>query len=255
MLAELEVCHTRPASPTRRVAIGNTNLANGFGPLLLGCIAGWYALGQDEDFFAEAEVLLEHAKRQAPIAQPHLRHRFQADLVGLSRSVHRLRRNHDSLAFDSQVKTDKSVPHVLGALYALAGLTGSSHVEGCRYVGAALNWAKRRSITEPDGELVPDALESAERHELVSYMLFSLPTGSAGEESNGLSSQTSYASWDWAMGILEFSHDELDHLTTRQIDNRYRELLKAAHPDKGGSPQSAPTRIANLAKARQILTG
>ena len=250
MLAELEVCHTRPASPTRRVAIGNTNLANGFGPLLLGCIAGWYALGQDEDFFSDAEVLLEHAQRQAPIAQPHLRHRFQADLVGLSRSVHRLRRNHDSLAFDSQTKTDKSVPHVLGALYALAGLTGSRHVEGCRYVGAALSWAKRRSITEPDGVLVPDALESAERHELVSYMLFSLPEGASNTGDSG-----NCASWDWAMGILEFSHDELDRLTTRQIDNRYRELLKAAHPDKGGSPQSAPTRIANLAKARQILTG
>ena len=44
LLAELEVWHTRPLAPTRRLALGNLVLpvepAPGFGGLLLGAMAG-----------------------------------------------------------------------------------------------------------------------------------------------------------------------------------------------------------------------
>ena len=43
LLAELEVFHNRPFSPTRRIALGRRNLPldppPGYGPLLLGAIA------------------------------------------------------------------------------------------------------------------------------------------------------------------------------------------------------------------------
>ena len=51
LLAELEVFHNRPFSPTRRIALGRRNLPldppPGYGPMLLGAIAA--VAGEDLD--------------------------------------------------------------------------------------------------------------------------------------------------------------------------------------------------------------
>jgi len=249
-------------SPTRRVALGKANLSPGYGSLLLGCIAGWYSLGQDEDFFKGADVLLGHIRRKTPIAQPHLRHRFQIDLVGLSRSTHTLRKakpKGGDVEFISAVKTSSPTPHVLGAMYAAANMTGSTHQESCRQIEESLIWANRRSVLgqEADenrnGAVPGDSLSThrsklATRDELLFHLMLCLPPegGVFGDERN--------AGWNWAMDVLEFTEEDSDSLTLKQIENRYRQLLKLAHPDKGGNAKSAPKRIANLAQARKNLT-
>ena len=54
LLAELEVWHTRPAVPTRRIALGHMVLpvdpAPGFGGLLLGSIIAAHLAGINDDF-------------------------------------------------------------------------------------------------------------------------------------------------------------------------------------------------------------
>ena len=57
LLAELEVWHTRPAVPTRRIALGHMVLpvdpAPGFGGLLLGSIVAAHLAGVDDDFIPD----------------------------------------------------------------------------------------------------------------------------------------------------------------------------------------------------------
>lgn len=254
MLSELEACHSRPVSPTRRVALGKRHLPQGYGPLLLSCIAGWYSLDQDEDFYSDAATLLRHIKHKSPIAQPHLRHRFQVDLVGLSRSTHGLRRSKaknrtssSGLEFVSEVKTSSAVPHVLCAMYATGSLSGAMHQESCRLIEEALRWAKKRSLSEVDASAM-SRKKLVERDELLFYLMLGLPL------ENGTLAGERHASWDWAMDVLEFTESDEANLTLQQIENRYRQLLKVAHPDRGGNAKSAPSRIANLAKARKILS-
>jgi hypothetical protein len=61
MLAELEVYHSRPIAPTRRVAIGRTILpvedSPGFGGLLLGSIVAKYRQRIDSALLEERELM------------------------------------------------------------------------------------------------------------------------------------------------------------------------------------------------------
>lgn len=234
-------------SPTRRVALGQAHLPAGYGPLLLGCVAGWYAIGQDEDFFRGADELLDRVRRRVPVAQPHLRYRFQVDLVGLSRSVHSLRRGQSGqLEFVSVAKTHAATPHVLAAIYAAGQLTEDAEdaelrEPSCDQIREALLWARGKRHLRDVG-----------RDELLAHLMLEVPSANGVADANGRRSNA--AGWDWALGVLEFTPDEAARVTPRQIENRYRKMLKAAHPDKGGCAQNAPTAIANLSKARQILT-
>lgn len=217
-----------------------------------------------------AEALLDCVRRQVPVAQPHLRYRFQVDLVGLSRSSHVLRRSASGqLEFVSATKTHSATPHVLAAIYAAGGQTGTGagadaelREQSCRHIHEALLWARGKRHLREAGR------GEAGRDELLMHLMLDAPTangstngavgshGTAG--SNGAASANgrhiNAASWDWAMGVLEFTPDEAASVTHRQIENRYRKMLKAAHPDKGGCARNAPATIANLSKARQILT-
>ena len=94
LLAELEVWHTRPAVPTRRIALGHMVLpvdpAPGFGGLLLGSIVAAHLGGIDDDFVPDIHRLIGEVERGERIVQPRLRHRFQVDQHGLAVSRHRL---------------------------------------------------------------------------------------------------------------------------------------------------------------------
>src|SRR5687768_5068045 len=95
LLAELEVRHSRPYSPTRRVALGHlwlpTEPAPGHGGLLLAAIvaAGVRALDDDDklDRVCTPRSVLGQGRR---IVQPRILHRFPADTRGLARSHPRL---------------------------------------------------------------------------------------------------------------------------------------------------------------------
>jgi hypothetical protein len=62
LLAELEVFHTRPAVPTRRIALGNLVLpvdpAPGFGGVLLGAVIAQHIQGVDPDHVPDVMRLI-----------------------------------------------------------------------------------------------------------------------------------------------------------------------------------------------------
>ena len=121
LLAELEVWHTRPAVPTRRVALGHMVLpvdpAPGFGGLLLGSIVAAHLPDIDDDLVPDIHRLIGQVERGERIVQPRLRHRFQVDRHGLAVSRHRLVGRDDDIHFDFHtIGTD--LAQVLGAVYA-----------------------------------------------------------------------------------------------------------------------------------------
>ena len=125
ILAELEVFHSRPIAPTRRLALGDRDLpvspAPGFGGVLLGGIVAAYIPTLDPEMFDDLDRLSRQLEAGFRIPQPRLRHRLQVDRVGLQRSVHRLQGHGESLTFEID---DKGAPahHVLAAVYAAGEL-------------------------------------------------------------------------------------------------------------------------------------
>ena len=90
VLAHLELYHSRPIAPTRRLALGSRNRpldpAPGPGSILLGGIAARFGpVIQDDVEDEELELLMAQLERGMRVVQPRLRHRLQADRVGLLR--------------------------------------------------------------------------------------------------------------------------------------------------------------------------
>ena len=54
----------------------------------------------------------------------------------------------------------------------------------------------------------------------------------------------------WALSVFEWQQRTR---SVRQIQKRFRELLRRAHPDHGGDLSDAADRIAELTAARRIL--
>ena len=62
----------------------------------------------------------------------------------------------------------------------------------------------------------------------------------------------------WAIGVLGLLDPDVSaevlHVPDREaIQRQFREMLRAAHPDHGGSSDDAAGRIADLTEARRIL--
>ena len=125
LLAELEVFHTRPAVPTRRVALGNLVLpadpAPGFGGLLLGAVVAHHITGVPAELHADVSRLIDEVDHGRRIVQPRLRHRYQVDRHGLAHSRHQLIGADDDIDFDFGT-TGSDLAQVLGAVYAVERL-------------------------------------------------------------------------------------------------------------------------------------
>ena len=281
--AELEVCHSRVVAPTRRVALGSLDLPEDYGPVLLGCVAGWFAQGQDDEFFSDAAKLLAYVSTKTSIPQPHMRYRFQQDLVGLLVSSHQIREEVESrngqghwrgnggnglaagLEFVSDMKNSTPAQHVLGALYAAYRLEDEAHWQSCEMIEMALEWAVERPLESLKGtktRLGITGVETTggtepERSELLGLLVKGSGVLEAGSRngfgSRRLSSLT--LAHRWAMKVLEFEETEAETLSEAIIQDRFRTLLREAHPDSGGNPKEAPTRISDLSEARHILIG
>jgi hypothetical protein len=121
IVAELEVFHSRPIAPTRRVALGDAHLpvspAPGFGGILLAGIVAGHMGDLDPELFDDLHRLTLQLQEGHRIPQPRLRHRFQQDRVGLTRSVHRLVGEGEDLAFELSEK-GAAAQHILAAVYA-----------------------------------------------------------------------------------------------------------------------------------------
>ena len=143
LLAELEVFHSRPIAPTRRVSIGvsvlPTSPAPGFGGLLLGGIVAGFVPDVDPDLLDDLTRLTHQVEAGQRIPQPRLRHRLQDDRVGLSRFRHQLVGNGEELVFE--LDDDQSPePNVLAAVYAAGrfGARGPSRGLQCPAAGPAV---------------------------------------------------------------------------------------------------------------------
>lgn len=232
LLAELEVFHSRPIAPTRRVALGNLLLPCDPSPILsgvlLGAVAARFTPELDPDMIPDLVSLTHEVEAGRRIPQPRLRHRFQQDRVGLTRSAHRLFRHEVDGELSLSFSDDKGLPGqmVLGAIYASQTLPIATR-------GVALS-AVRRGIAW-NGEIDAGLLA----------VLSGSGVGSI--EADALTDPVG-----WALGKLGF---DLDSGTPARsaIQRSYRQNLIDAHPDHGGSGDDAAARIAEITQARRIL--
>ena len=228
LLAELEVWHTRPLAPTRRVALGHLVLPAdpppGFGGLLLGAVVAAHIDGVGEDLVPDVHRLIRQVEASDRIVQPRLRHRFQTDRHGLGRSLHQLHGEADELDFQFDSK-GSPVAMVLGAIYAVERLAPSTR----RVLAPLLHQAMRWS-----GPVGP-----------------SLITHLAGTTAVPLSALADPRAW--AMDVLGVPVGSPTP-TRRQLTAQFRQRIRTVHPDHGGDRADAARAMHDLATARRILS-
>ena len=233
LLAEIEIYHSRPITPTRRVALGETSLPimppPGPGGVLLAGIVARFLPDVDTDFHDDYLRLLHQLQRGERIPQPRLRHRLQRDVVGLTRSRHRLERENGKLQFVFQSSRGAPEHYVLAAAYAAGRLDHA------------------------DRPPVMDLMRKAERWRgPVDGTLIAHLTGRL----DGFASSEGFADpVGWAMDMLEFSVVAVRAPQKAEVNQRFRDLLRTAHPDTAEHRPNddAAQRIADLTEARRIL--
>jgi len=226
ILAELEVRHSRAIAPTRRVALGDLYLPTapepGYGPLLLAAVLAAQVSALDDELRDELDRLLWDLELGERIAQPRLRHRYQTDVVGLTRSHHRLVRVGRAVVLE--LDDQGPLPQVLGALYAVTTLDPDHRPGAFRLLRRATRW---------EGAADERLLRYLAREDTIFRSL-----AAAGDER-------------WARRVLGFGA-ETEPLRS-EIVGRFRRLVSDAHPDHGGIPGEAGARIQELSDAKRIL--
>ena len=228
LLAELEVWHTRPLAPTRRIALGNLVLpvdpAPGFGGLLLGAVVARHLSEIPGDLVPDVHRLIDQIDRAQRVVQPRLRHRFQVDRHGLAQSTHRLLGEGEEISFDFHT-TGTGVAQVLGAIYATERLDVSIRHLITPVLHKAMRW--RGPIGGP----------------LIAHL--------AGTNSTTLTTLADPRAW--ALDVLGFPPGTATP-TRREVTAQFRVKMRSVHPDHGGDHSVASTAVFELAEARKILT-
>jgi hypothetical protein len=229
LLAELEVWHSRPVTPTRRVALGHLVLpvdpAPGFGGLLLGAVIAAHLGDVDADAVADVHRLLDQVSRGDRVVQPRLRHRYQVDRHGLAVSVHRLRGEGDSVSFEIGSQGGSPLAQVLGAIYAVERLDVASRRVLVPVLHRAMRWR---------GPIGPSFIANL-----------------AGSATASLSAMADPRAW--ALELLGFPLGT-GKVTKREVTSRFRDRLREVHPDHGGDRDVASKAIADLGEARRVLS-
>jgi hypothetical protein len=236
VLAELEIFHSRAIAPTRRVALGDSELPveppPGFGGILLGGVVAAFVNEIDPDLHPDLMRLTVQVEEGRRIPQPRLRYRLQTDRVGLLRARFRLTGEGEDLDFDLDERATPAQA-VLGAVYAAGQLDPPVRHVVMSTIRRGMRWV---------GPVGPDLIAS-----LVGF----------GHTPHSMSAfQDPIA---WALGTLGiFSSngnggDNGDRPSRVEIQQRFRSLLREAHPDHGGEADDAAQRIADLSEARRIL--
>jgi len=227
LLAELEIWHSRPITPTRRVALGHLVLpadpTPGFGGVLLGAVIARHLFEVDDDLHPDIQRLILEVQRGDRVVQPRLRHRFQVDRHGLSRSVHRLMGEDDAAEFVFGTNGNP-LQQVLGAVYALERLEPATR----RALGPVL--VRSMSWRGPIGA------------SFISYLV--------GNATNSVSALADPRAW--ALEILGFPPGTVSP-SRREVQRRYRDGLRNVHPDHGGKASEASGAIERLGEARRVL--
>jgi hypothetical protein len=227
LLAELEVWHSRPITPTRRVSLGNLVLpsdpAPGFGGLLLGAVVAAHMDPVIDDLWPDIHRLIDQISRGDRVVQPRLRHRFQVDRHGMARSVHRLVGVGEDLKFEFQNNGNK-LQQVLGAIYAAERLDSASRHLVAEVLHVAMRWK---------GPIGP---------EFVARLV-----GSRAKSFRSLADPRA-----WALDILGFAEGSVKP-SKRDVTAHFRAQLMVVHPDHGGNELGAGSAIGDLGEARRIL--
>ncbi len=227
LLAELEIWHSRPMTPTRRVALGHLVLpcdpAPGLGGLLLGAVVARHVTDVDDEVHPDLHRLVDQLGRAERIVQPRLRHRFQADRHGLARSTHRLVGRNEELTFDF-ANQGSPMQQVLGAVYAVERIDFSSRAMLTTVLHKALQWR---------GPIGPS---------LIAHL--------AGSRSASLSALADPRAW--ALDLLGFAMGTR-RPSRREVMGQFRDRLRDVHPDHGGDERDAYEAIAEITEARRIL--
>ena len=229
LVAELEVRHSRPYSPTRRIALGRlwlpTDGAPGFGAVLLaGIVAAGVSALEDDEVLDRLEDLLDDLANGRRIVQPRVLHRFQADTHGLDRSTHRLLGEGDHLELEIDGH-GAVLPQILAAMYAAGQLTYSVRADVFRLLRRATRWT---------GGIDDRLIEFLVGDEAGSFRRRRLPNDER-----------------WALQVLGFAPDT--EPARSEIQKRFRSLVRDAHPDHGAETEGAGQRIQDLTEARDIL--
>lgn len=228
LLAELEIWHTRPLAPTRRVSLGHLVLpvdpAPGFGGLLLGAVVAGHAREVEDEMIPDVHRLIDQIERSQRVVQPRLRHRFQVDRHGLGRSAHRLVGDGDQISAEFET-TGSPLAQVLGAVYAVERLAPESR----RIVAPVLHKAMR--WRGPIGAA------------LIAHL--------AGTGATTLASLADPRAW--ALEVLGFPLGAATP-TKKEVTAQFRAKMRSVHPDHGGDTSEASTAVFELAEARRILT-
>lgn len=229
VLAEIEVFHSRPVAPTRRVALGACSLPcdppPGFGGVLIAAIVARYASLMDADLRLELDYLLREVEAGRRIAQPRLRHRYQQDLIGLSKSRHAVVGDGEQIRFEFETK-GSAEQQVLGAVYAAASLHPRARADSILAIRKALRW------------------RSAVAGSFVAHIMGGKRTGDWTVSAIADPSR-------WAREVFGFESDV--DVERAAVQRRFRQMLRAAHPDSGGDEDLAARRIADITEARRIL--
>src|SRR5438309_29481 len=178
-----------------------------------------------EDLADELGRLLADLEAGRRIPQPNLRHRFQTDRHGLARSRHRLYGRGDTLEL-SFVGEGSAASQVLGAAYAAGQLEAPARQTVMDVIRRGTRW---------NSDVGP---------ELIRYL-----AGGRGGNHRTIGSLADPGLW--ALATLEFAVGSAPGRA--EVQQRFRRLLRAAHPDHGGERNGAAERIADLAEARRIL--
>lgn len=228
MLAELEIFHSRPIAPTRRLALGHLNLpvdpAPGFGGILLAAVVSIYVRDVDDELLPDLQRMVNEVEAGERVVQPRLRHRYQVDRHGLTHSSHRLVRNGESMEFETH-PNGTPLQQVLGAVYALERLDPVLRASIVPVIRKAMGWRG------PIGA------------SFVAYLL-----GGASSSVSAVADPRA-----WALDILGFPAGTV-RPSRRDVTSHYRRALREAHPDHGGDRADAHRVIADITEARRILT-
>ncbi len=232
IVAELEIYHSRPIAPTRRVSLGLRNLstdpAPGAGGVLLAGIVAHNAPNVEPELREDLVHVLDMLAAGQRVVQPRVRHRFQSDRVGLTLSPQRLVSIDGALEFDFEDELGRPVQLALGALYAAASLPAAVRRPVYEAIKSSLVWGQ-----EVDSRFISFVM-GGRTAALVDLHAWNDP-------------------FAWALEILGIDGDRDDGPPKRIVQRKFRALLREAHPDHGGHDEAAASRIAELSEARRIL--
>ena len=159
-----------------------------------------------------------------------MRHRLQADRVGLRPCSHRLLTSDGTLDFDFAVDKGTPAQHALSAIYA-AGTVPRTARPAVMDVGPEGTPVERHDRTVAD--------RPPQRPDLVVRAVV------RGDRRPG------------GMGARcpRPRDGKADAIDAKQVQRAFRSQLRDAHPDHGANDDGAAQRIAELTEARRILLG